>query len=131
LADEVRASEARVENVADALARIGYSETLAHRLRTDEAKLSELRAQLARTAPAQKPKVSVAQVVAALGGLEALASKRPEQARAALSAVVESIVLRPGEDGKVRATLQIKKETAALAASGRPSAEVRSCGGRI
>jgi len=43
---------------------------------------------------------------------------------------VESIVLKPEADGKVRATLQIKKEAAALA-SGRSNAEVRSCGGRI
>ena len=128
LADEVRASEARAERTADALARIGFSETLARKLRDEEAKLSELRRQLARGAPTPRPKVSVAQAVAALGGLEALASKRPEQARAALSAVVESVVLTPGEDGKMHARLQIKKETAALA-SGRPCAESQSCGG--
>jgi len=111
LADEVRASETRVERVADALACIGFSETLARKLKDEEAKLSELRKQLARAVPAgRKPKVSVAQVVAALGGLEALALKRPEQARAALSAVVESVVLTPGHEGKVRATLQIKEE---------------------
>jgi hypothetical protein len=66
------------------------------------------------SSPWPRPKVSVVQVVAALGGLETLASKRPEQARAAHSGVV----LTPGQDGKVRATLRLRNETAALA-SGR------------
>jgi hypothetical protein len=79
LANDVRASEGRVEKVADAIARIGFSETLARKLRDEEAKLLELRRQLARSAPSPRPKVSVAQVVGALGGLETLASKRPEQ----------------------------------------------------
>jgi hypothetical protein len=57
-AAEVAAAEAKVEKVADALARIGFSETLARRLKTEEAKLAEARAQLARAAPASKrPKV--------------------------------------------------------------------------
>lgn len=85
LASEVAAAEARVEKVADALARIGYSETLARRLRNVEAKLLDLRAQLVRAAP----------------------------------------------DSRIRATLQLKHETAALASGGRLSAESTGCGGRI
>jgi hypothetical protein len=129
LANDVRASEGRVEKVADAIARIGFSETLARKLRDEEAKLLELRRQLARSAPSPRPKVSVAQVVGALGGLETLASKRPEQARAALSAVVDSVVLTPVEGGKVRATLCLKSETAALASGRFNAAESKSCGG--
>jgi hypothetical protein len=115
--------------VLRSLARSALASRCARRLRNEEAKLLDLRAQLARVAPAPKrPKVSVAQVIAALGGLESLAAKRPERARAALGAVVESIVLTPQADGRVRATLRLKNETAALA-SGR--AETRSCGGAL
>jgi DNA invertase Pin-like site-specific DNA recombinase len=51
LAAEVAAAEARVEKVADAIAHIGHSETLARKLRNEEAKLLDLRGQLARSAP--------------------------------------------------------------------------------
>jgi site-specific DNA recombinase len=129
LGAEVTAAEARAEKVADALARIGFSETLARKLRVEEDRLRDLRTRLARAAPTAKlPKVSVEQVLAALRGLETLASKRPEQARTALAAVVESVKLTPGADGKVRATLRLKNETAALA-SGRSGAESTGCGG--
>ena len=131
LAAEVAAAEARVEKVADAIARIGFSETLARRLKTEEAKPLDLRGQLARSAPAPKgPRVMTAKLLAALAGLDALAAKRPEQARAALLAVVESVVLTPTADGKLHATLRLKNETAAIA-GGRLSAESTGCGGRI
>ena len=130
LAAEVAAAEARVEKVADALARIGYSDTLARRLKTEEAKLADLRGQLARSAPAPKgSRVTTAKLLAAVEGLDALAAKRPEQARAALLAVVESVVLTPTPDGKMRATLKLKNETATIA--GGRLAESGGCGGRI
>jgi hypothetical protein len=118
LAAEVAAAEARVEKVADALTRIGFSDTLARRLRTEESKLADLRGQLARSAPAPKgPRVTTAKLLAALAGLDVLAAKRPEQARTALLAVVEEVVLTPTPDGKVSATLRLKNETAAIVAA--------------
>ncbi|ABC82106.1 recombinase family protein [Anaeromyxobacter dehalogenans] len=132
LAAEVRAAEVRAEKVADALARIGFSDTLARRLQNEEAKLRELRAQLTRAAPAPKrPAVSVRQVLAALEGLDDLAKRHPAQARAGLQSVVESVTLTPeAESGRVRATLQLKSETATLV-GGRLGAESTGCGGRI
>jgi hypothetical protein len=73
--------------------------------------------------------VTTAKLLAALENLDALAAKRPEQARAALLAVVESVVLTPTPDGKMHATLRLKNETATIA--GGRLAESGGCGGGI
>ena len=129
LAAEIATAEARVEKVADALARIGYSDTLARKLKTEEAALADLRGRLARSAPAPRgPRVSTARVLALLTNLEALAAKRPEQARTAIAAVVDRVTLTPGPGRSWRAALALKNETAAIA-GGRSDSS--SCGGRI
>jgi site-specific DNA recombinase len=70
----IRAAEARVEKVTEALARIGYSEPLAQKLRAEEAKLLNAREALAGAAPAVRP-----------------AAPLPSYARAAVLAVMENL----------------------------------------
>jgi hypothetical protein len=48
---EVRSAEARVEKVTEALARIGYSEPLAAKLRVEEARLLDARKAARRDGP--------------------------------------------------------------------------------
>lgn len=52
---EVQTAEARVGKVTEALARIGYSEPLAAKLRAEEARLLDARKALAAMARAVKP----------------------------------------------------------------------------
>jgi site-specific DNA recombinase len=100
----VRAQAARVEKVAEAIATIGCSETLARKLREEEAKLRQARAALARVAPAKKPadagpKPTVEQVLAVMRDVERVYRKDPRLAREALASVMEPVLLHPTDKG--------------------------------
>lgn len=136
LESALRSAEGRVERVTDALARIGYSEPLAAKLRAEEAKLLEARRALAGAAapatPTPLPRAySGAAVLAVLERIAEAALKRPQKGRALLRAVVESILMDPKPDGyAVRITLR-NTNPAALEEDGGVGDSQRSCGGRI
>ncbi|WP_248358188.1 hypothetical protein [Anaeromyxobacter oryzae] len=102
------------------------------KLRVEEERARGLRAQLARAAGTPKrivrPKLSAAILLDRLADLAEIAAKKPRQARARLAELVETVVLMPQGDGRLKATLRLKSETAALA-SGRPGVELTGCGG--
>ncbi|HEY6002356.1 MAG TPA: hypothetical protein VIV57_05725 [Anaeromyxobacter sp.] len=133
LEGELTAVAARIEKVADAIARIGYSEPLERKLKTEEQRARELRAELAEAAGAPprsgRAKLAAARLAERLQELAHVAAKKPREARAALAQVVEAVVLAPQANGRLKATLRLRNETAALA-SGRPF-ETSSCGGAI
>lgn len=136
LESAVRAAEGRVDKVTEALARIGYSEPLAAKLRAEEGKLLDCRKALAQAAapptPAPVPRAySRAAVLAVLDSIAEAALKRPQKARALLQAVVESILMDPRPDGyAVRITLK-NKNPAALEGDGVAGDYQTGCGGRI
>jgi len=128
---EVASTSARVERVVESMASFGHSDTLARKLRTEEEKLRSLREQISRLAvhaPRKAPlKVTAGRVLVLLKNLEKFAATRPAQARAALGAVVEAIVLVP-VDGRLKATLTLQNKTASIA-GGRLDSD--GCGARI
>ncbi|BDG01557.1 hypothetical protein [Anaeromyxobacter oryzae] len=132
---EVRSAEARVEKVTEALARIGYSEPLAAKLKSEEAKLLDARTALALAAPAAKaatppPSYSRAAVLAVIENLASAVLAKPQKGKALLQAVVEGILMEPSPDGyAVRLTLK-KTNPAALEGSGAGDYQT-GCGGRI
>jgi site-specific DNA recombinase len=134
LAADLAAAEARIEKVADAVARIGYSEPLERKLRVEEERARGLRAELAKSAGTPKrvarPRLSAIALLARLDDLAEVAARKPRQARAGLAEIVEGIVLTPQASGRVKATLRLKSETAALAGD-RSGFELTGCGGRI
>ncbi len=94
---EVRSAYARIEKVTEALARIGYSEPLAAKLRAEEAKLLNAREALAGAAPATKPAApppsySRAAVLAVVENLASAVLAKPQKGKALLQAVVEGIL---------------------------------------
>jgi site-specific DNA recombinase len=115
LAADLTAAEARIEKVADAIARIGYSESLERKLRVEEQRARDLRAELAKAAGTPKriarPKLSAAALLARLADLAEIAARKPRQARAGLATLIETVVLMPKADGTLRATLRLKSGT--------------------
>lgn len=138
LESAVRTAAGRVDKVTDALARIGYSEPLAAKLRAEEANLLEASRALAGAAtpatPAPVPRAySGAAVLAVLEKIAEAALKKPQKGRALLRAVVEAILMDPKPDGyAVRITLKNTNPAALVEDSGVGSGDSqRSCGGRI
>lgn len=132
MAAEVRAQEAKVERLVDALTRVEVSESVTRRLKTEEAKLVEMRGRLTALARSGKPKelpaINVETLIADLRSLRTLTEKDPAAAREALQGVVESVVLKPVGD-EYEATLAFKNSTAAIA--GGRVGDNSGCGGRI
>ena len=130
----VRAAEGRIEKVTDALARIGYSEPLAAKLRAEEAKLLDARKALAQAATTAKPSpapraYSGRAVLAVLENIATAAMTKPQKAKALLQWVVEAILMTPTPEGySVRVTLK-KTNPAALVQDGRVGDYQSGCGG--
>ena len=131
----MRAAEVRVENVTDSIARMGHSELLEARFRTEEAKLLDARVALAQATaaavPAPLPRAySGRAVLAVLEHIGAAALARPQKAKAMLQRVVEAILMQPTADGySVRVTL--KKTDPAILSDGGAGDFQTGCGGRI
>ena len=125
---EVRAQQAKVDRALE-LALKG-SEAAERRLKTEEAKLVEMRGKLTSLTPSGRPKpppvINVETLVADLRSLRTLTEKDPAAARDALHRVVESVVLRP-VGGEYEATLAFKTSTAAIA--GGRVGDKSGCGG--
>jgi hypothetical protein len=121
--------------VTEALARIGYSEPLAAKLRAEEARLLDAGKALAGMAPTAKPSApprsySCEAVLAVVENLAAVLAK-PQKGKALLQAVVEGILMEPLPDGyAVRLTLK-KTNPAALVEGGGVGDSQSGCGGRI
>jgi hypothetical protein len=136
LEGEVRSAEARVEKVTEALARIGYSEPLAAKLRAEEARLLNAREALAGAAPAAKapappPSYSREAVLAVVENLAAAVLVKPQKSKALLQAVVEGILMDPSPDGySVRVTLKRTNPAALVEDSGVGDSQ-SGCGGGV
>jgi hypothetical protein len=102
MAAEVKAQEKKVGRLLDTITNIGSSEAATRRLKTEEAKLIDMRGRLAALTRSAKPKelpvISVEGLVADLRSLRTLTEKDPAAARDAIHRVVESVVLKPAGD---------------------------------
>jgi hypothetical protein len=129
----VRAAEGRIEKVTEALARIGYSEPLAAKLRAEEAKLLDARAALAQATaaavPAPLPRAySGRAALAVLENIGAAALAKPQKAKALLHGIVEGILMQPRADGySVRVVL--KQTDPAILSDGGAGDSQTGCGG--
>lgn len=101
LEHEVRALEARVENVTEAVAKLGPRDHLVAKLGAEEARLLDARAALAKasrpapTAARVERQVSVRQMLAVLAHVEEAARRSPAKAQEALAGIVRSVTLTP------------------------------------
>ena len=132
IAADVRAQEKKVERLLDTITNVGVSEAATRRLKTEEAKLVEMRGKLTALARSGKPKalpaINVETLIADLRSLRTLTEKNPAAARESLLRVVESVVLKPVGD-EYEATLALRNSTAAIA--GGRVGDKSGCGGRI
>lgn len=136
LAAKVRAQEAEVEKIADALLAMGVSDTLKARLRAAEDRLRVLKGPLAAAArPAAKARdvrVDPDTVARGFALVGKVAQRKPAEARALLAAVVESVTCVPvqGASGRAyRVDTTYKNDFAAL--GGGEVISGYGCGGRI
>lgn len=129
---EVKAQERKVERLLDTIMSVGVSETASRRLKTEEAKLVEMRGKLTALVrcgrPKDPPAINTDALIADLRSLRTLTEKNPAAARGALHRVVESVTLKPVGD-EYEATLAFRNTTAAIA--GGRVGDNGSCGGRI
>jgi site-specific DNA recombinase len=132
---EVRALEARVEKVTEAIATVGHSDTLLAKLRAEETKLAEARAKLASLAadqaePEERP--DPAQVRRQFEDLSALLDRAPERARDAARRLLTDIILTPAmeNDEQVYEAVGGVKTSSAAHLGGRVLVN-DGCGGRI
>jgi hypothetical protein len=130
MAADVKAQEKKAERLLDTITNVGVSEAATRRLKTEEAKLVEMRGKLTALARSGKPKalpaINVETLIADLRSLRTLTEKDPAAARESLLRVVESVVLTPVGD-EYEATLALRNSTAAIA-GGRVGDKV-GCGG--
>lgn len=137
LEGDVRNAEGRVAKVTEAIARIGYSDPLAAKLRAEEARLLDARKVLAQAAvpaaPSPAPRAySPAAVLAVVDEVAAATLKRPQKARERLRGFVDAILMTPTPDGySVRVSLKKTNPAALFSEDGRVGDSQRSCGGRI
>jgi DNA invertase Pin-like site-specific DNA recombinase len=132
MAADVRAQEKKVERLLDIITSVGVSEAATRRLKSEEAKLVEMRGNLTALGRSGKPKpppaINVETLIADLRSLRTLTQKDPAAARESLARKVESVVLKPvGEE--YEATLAFRNSMAALA--GGHVGDKSGCGGRI
>jgi DNA invertase Pin-like site-specific DNA recombinase len=135
LEDEVREQERRVEKVTEAIAKVGFSESLAVQLRKEDAKLTQARSKLAalfaeEAAPESRP--DPAQVRREFEELTRIMDQAPERARGSAHRLLTEIILTPTvEDGEevYRAVGGVKTNSAAHL-GGRVLVR-DGCGGRI
>jgi hypothetical protein len=129
---DVKAQQAKVDRLVDALTRVEVSESVIRRLKTEVAKLVEMRGKLTALAgsgrPKELPAISAETLIADLRSLRTLTEKDPAAARESLQRVVESMVLKPVGD-EYEATLALRNSTAAIA--GGRGGDKNGCGGRI
>lgn len=96
--------ERRIANLTDALARVGWSDSIAAKLRDEEAQLARLRAERAaavKQAPArppERPKV----IAGYLKNLFALLETDPARGREILARFLSPVVMTPEAEGPVR-----------------------------
>jgi DNA invertase Pin-like site-specific DNA recombinase len=130
----VRAAEGRVEKVTEAIARIGYSEPLAAKLRSEEARLLDVRKALAQAATPARPSptppaYSARAVLAVVKEIATAAAKRPQKAKELLQGVVESILMQPSPDGYAVRVVLKKTNPAALVEDSGVGDYQTGCGG--
>jgi site-specific DNA recombinase len=129
---QVRAQERQVKKAGDILFDVGLSDELKDRLRAEEEKLRAVRARLAGHAPRRPPTaartVSVAQVMALLQDVAAVARKAPLKARALLANLIEPVVLVPQPNGY---TAEVTLRNAPAALEGGRVCDGVGCGARI
>ena len=107
-ADEIygrlRESERRIANLTDSLAKLGWSDALAARLRVEEAQLGRLKAERAVVAKETPPRVlpHPAAIAGYLKNLWALLATDPAQGREILARFVAPVVMTPEVEGPVR-----------------------------
>jgi site-specific DNA recombinase len=132
----VRESEHRVANLTDALAKVGWSDALAVRLREEEAVLGRLKSE--RTARARtdssRPMPDPAAISRYLTNLFTLLQTDTARGREILSRFVAPIVMTPETEGparRYRATGAFNLSFVLTAASAEPWTGKSSCAGRI
>lgn len=99
----IRECERRIANLTDSLARIGWSDSLAERLRDEEAQLGRLRAErtaATRRAPPSVPEPSA--IAAYLKDLFPLLEADPVRGREILSRFLAPVVMTPETESPVR-----------------------------
>src|SRR4029078_10469030 len=110
LPERLRDCERRVANLTEALAKVGWSEALATKLRGEEASLGRLKPE--RTAAGRRPPVPVLPSPTAIAGylknLFGLLDTDPVRGREALSRFVSPVLITPenaeGPERRYRAT---------------------------
>lgn len=101
----VRDSERRIANLTEALAKVGWSEAVASKLRLEEAALNRLKLEAGRLAtpgPVRRSLPSAATIAGYLKGLLALLETDPARGRELLSRFVAPVVMNPERDGSKR-----------------------------
>jgi DNA invertase Pin-like site-specific DNA recombinase len=134
----IRDGERRIANLTDALARVGWSESVAAKLRDEEAQLAHLKAErtaTARQGAAPAPVPHPTAISAYLKNLWALLETDAERGRELLSRFVAPVVMTPEAEGPVRryrATGAFNLSfLLSAAASGDLGSGNLSCAGRI
>ncbi|MBK7580177.1 MAG: recombinase family protein [Myxococcales bacterium] len=100
----VRDCERRVANLTESLAKLGWSDALASKLREEEAQLGKLKSERSVAAKERGPRVvpHPAAIAAYLKNLLALLETDPVRGRELLSRFVAPIVMTPETEGPVR-----------------------------
>ncbi|HEY4392760.1 MAG TPA: hypothetical protein VGP64_01805 [Polyangia bacterium] len=101
LEQRLAAVDQRVANLADGVARAGFSAALASRLQAEEAAAVQLRAYVEEQRRQHRPKVLPHPKVieGVLGDLSKLLESDPERSRAVLKRFMPPVVLAPDGDG--------------------------------
>ncbi len=100
----VREAERRIANLTDALARVGWSESVAAKLRDEEAQLGLLKAERATAARSRSeyPTPHPTVIAGYLKNLFALLDTDPARGRELLSRFISPVVMTPEAEGPVR-----------------------------
>ena len=101
---QIRDCERRIANLADALAKVGWSDALASKLRDEEALLGKLKAERGVMAKREQPRlIPDATVIASyLKNLFPLLGRDPVRGREILARFVAPIVMTPETEGPTR-----------------------------
>ncbi len=133
----IREYEKRIANLTDALAKVGWSDALASKLRDEEALLNKLKAERTATAKRAQPRIvpDATTIAGYLRNLFPLLERDPVRGREILARFVAPIVMTPETEGparRYRATgafnLSFLLEAAAKGGKG---GDKSGCAGRI
>lgn len=100
MAEKIRETEQRVRNLLDALAKMGWSESLAARVKEEEERLTALRSRAAELGRARQKTVPHPKTIEGyLRNLVAIMDGDRSRARSVLAKHLGQLVLTPGEGG--------------------------------